>query len=257
MPAGYAHLQFGHDVIKHLDHDKMKTIILDNIDLFHIGLHGPDIFFYHRPYYPQDKINNIGKNMHHEKAYHFFEFAKKKINDDAHLAYILGFICHFILDSQLHGFIDHIICETKIGHFEIEAEYDRRFMIKNNDDPLKTRLYDHIIVNQNTVCTIQSFFPKLSCLEIEKTLQDIHFYDHLLNAKNPIKRRFIYTCFLKTPFKGLVMNYHINHKLDPYYSKFDQKYDLSIQEACQFMKEYIDKYQTDEPLSQRFHHDYE
>ena len=48
MPTTYAHYTFGQEVLKNLD-GEIKKIIDKNIDLYNIGLHGPDILFYHKP----------------------------------------------------------------------------------------------------------------------------------------------------------------------------------------------------------------
>ena len=48
MPGTYAHYAFGKKVLAQVD-DEIKNIILKNMDLFLIGLHGPDILFYYKP----------------------------------------------------------------------------------------------------------------------------------------------------------------------------------------------------------------
>ena len=48
MPAAYSHYRLGKKVISQLNYP-LKKIILDNRDLFDLGLHGPDILFYNRP----------------------------------------------------------------------------------------------------------------------------------------------------------------------------------------------------------------
>lgn len=63
--------------------------------------------------------------MHQEKANTFFEKAQDIIQSEAQLAYILGFICHYLLDSQMHPYIKRMIKNTNMDHFEIESDYDR------------------------------------------------------------------------------------------------------------------------------------
>ena len=117
MPAGYTHYCFGKDVYKHLDDQNIKDLLLRNENCFLIGLHGPDIFFYER-------WNKIARKMHQEKANTFFEKAQDIIQSEAQLAYILGFICHYLLDSQMHPYIKRMIKNTNMDHFEIESDYD-------------------------------------------------------------------------------------------------------------------------------------
>ena len=76
----------------------LKIYYLEIENCFLIGLHGPDIFFYER-------WNKIARKMHQEKANTFFEKAQDIIQSEAQLAYILGFICHYLLDSQMHPYI--------------------------------------------------------------------------------------------------------------------------------------------------------
>lgn len=46
MPTTYAHDLFGQKVYRQLP-DQVKEIIRKNGELYRIGLHGPDIFFYY------------------------------------------------------------------------------------------------------------------------------------------------------------------------------------------------------------------
>ena len=48
MPSTYAHYRFGQEVLKELPND-IKKIIIENKELYDIGLHGPDILFYYLP----------------------------------------------------------------------------------------------------------------------------------------------------------------------------------------------------------------
>lgn len=158
MPAGYTHYCFGKDVYKHLDDQNIKDLLLRNENCFLIGLHGPDIFFYER-------WNKIARKMHQEKANTFFEKAQDIIQSEAQLAYILGFICHYLLDSQMHPYIKRMIKNTNMDHFEIESDYDRLLLKRNHQDPLHKEIYEHIRFKEKEICTIQSFFPELSYLE--------------------------------------------------------------------------------------------
>ena len=64
-----------------------------------------------------------------EEAYKFFSHAKevyKNAKDkDAALAYIYGFINHFVLDHVCHGYVYYMQEKLNMGHYEIESEFDR------------------------------------------------------------------------------------------------------------------------------------
>ena len=70
MPAAYSHYRLGQLVLDKLN-QPLKRVLETNQDLFDIGLHGPDILFYNRPYI-HSKINRLGSAMHKERADIFF-----------------------------------------------------------------------------------------------------------------------------------------------------------------------------------------
>ena len=70
MPAAYSHYRLGQLVLDELN-QPLKHVLETNQDLFDIGLHGPDILFYNRPYI-HSKINRLGSAMHKERADIFF-----------------------------------------------------------------------------------------------------------------------------------------------------------------------------------------
>ena len=65
MPTTYAHDLFGQKVYRQLP-DQVKEIIRKNGELYRIGLHGPDIFFYYFIF--KNHVSGVGYRMHKEKA---------------------------------------------------------------------------------------------------------------------------------------------------------------------------------------------
>ena len=71
MPTTYAHDLFGQKVYRQLP-DQVKEIIRKNGELYRIGLHGPDIFFYYFIF--KNHVSSVGYRMHKEKARAFCSF---------------------------------------------------------------------------------------------------------------------------------------------------------------------------------------
>ena len=69
MPTTYAHDLFGKKIYHKLPKE-MQMVIQRNVNLYRIGLHGPDILFYHML---KPKVSTTGIRMHKEKAAPFFE----------------------------------------------------------------------------------------------------------------------------------------------------------------------------------------
>ena len=75
MPATYAHYRFGQDVLKALP-EKYRNILLQEEDLFNIGVHGPDLLFYYRPF-SHHPLHAEGGRMHRLTGREYFSEAGK------------------------------------------------------------------------------------------------------------------------------------------------------------------------------------
>ncbi len=135
MPTTYAHDLFGKEVYRRLPSD-MKALIRRHGDLYRIGLHGPDILFYYM--ISKNPVTQFGVNMHQEKARAFFEEGMRQVrrnNDEALLAYLLGFGCHYLLDSACHPYVNQMAEKGVIPHIVLEKEFDRVLMEETGKDP--------------------------------------------------------------------------------------------------------------------------
>lgn len=260
MPAGYTHFQFSEDIMKCISNQKIRDILIHHKALFQIGTHGPDIFFYHHFYNFHDKINCLGKKMHQDIARPFFEKAMEIIDNQDKLSYLLGFLCHFILDSQMHSCVKKIMEETDLKHFEIESEYDRLLLKRKDLDPTHSLLYSHVHINEHIVSTIHSFFPQFTYLEIQESLISLKRVDQLLKAPSYLKRGFIYCIFHLTfhfqHLQGLVINYHHNIKMEKYYELLDNTYQKALEDAIHEIDSYCLHLINKSPLPQIFDQNY-
>ena len=102
MPTTYTHDLFGKRVCRKLP-EKLQHLIRSNGNLYRIGQHGPDILFYY--FISKNPVTQYGVKMHGEKAREFFEKGMARVRKEknpALMAYMLGFGCHYILDSTCH-----------------------------------------------------------------------------------------------------------------------------------------------------------
>ena len=261
MPASYSHYRLGKIVLKQLD-DQLKKIINDNIDFYNIGLHGPDILFYNRPYL-HSKINRLSSAIHQQKACEFLLPAittLQQTKSQAQFAYLCGFVCHFILDSNCHPLVNEIMDKTKTTHFEIETELDRYFMVKDGLNPLKTHLTNHIHINDDIVSNIAIFYPQASIKDIYKSLKGMKFYDHLLVAPQLYKRGLIYLVlkitFTFKRFQGFVVNYQPNQKIALDIIALEKLFNQSIDECVVYINDFIAALKNEHSLSNRFNRNF-
>lgn len=193
MPSTYAHYKFGQDVLQRLP-EELQTVIKNHLPLYNIGLHGPDILFYYHPLF-RHPVNQLGYRLHERKAVSFFQNAltalKEMPDPEAGLAYILGFICHFALDSECHTYIEYKIQHSTMTHTEIESDFDRKLLRDAGCQPERTCLTSHIHPRRGDAEIIVRFFPQLHRKHIEKSLASMIYYNKLLLTPGKWKRRFV------------------------------------------------------------------
>lgn len=273
MPSTYAHYRFGQEVRRMLS-ERDRKIVEEHLDLFLIGLHGPDILFYYKPLHP-NPVNQIGYGMHAHPAKEFFLYATRiveqqkelqkerqkeqqteqqngqhneKRTDDgyvdyqASLAYLYGFICHFALDVSCNGYIDEKISQSGVTHAEIEVEFDRALLIQDGFDPIRKRLTDHITITPEYASVISKFFPGVNSIQVEKALHSMVFYNNLLIAPSKVKRGLVHS-LLKVSgnyheMHGLLVNYDKNPACEDSNQRLQQLYLDGEKLAIMLINEY-------------------
>lgn len=178
--------------------DRVQTCLQSAPDLFQIGLHGPDILFYYKPL-KKDPVNRLGSALHDLPAGEFFRHGADVLRDPANaavrqhgLAYLIGFLCHFALDSICHGYIEKKIQVSGLSHTEIETEFDRYLMVRDGKDPIRHRTTGHIHPNGPNAEVISRFFDGISAQQVLRSLKSMIRYHSLLIAPQEWKRRLIF-----------------------------------------------------------------
>ena len=193
MPTTYAHWRFGDKCIETLP-EELQTIINDNRDIFNFGVHGPDIFFYYKCL-KHNAVNEFGEELHEipfKKTVKLFKERFENVDDGyAALSYILGFTCHFTLDSYCHGYIDRKAEVSPTTHGKIESQYDRHLLIKDGYDPVKKKVTFSLKPNREIAETISQLFTEWDKKTIYKCIKDQRFYLNLLKDNSDFKRNFL------------------------------------------------------------------
>ncbi len=260
MPAGYAHLDFGKQVLNSLEVD-IQERIKNKIDLYNIGVHGPDILFYHRPL-SENVVNRMGNNMHRFLAYDFFKNGKRVIeqSDDkeASLVYMLGFITHFVLDGACHGYVGEVEKSKGLTHSEIESEFDRELLVMNGLDPLTTSLTTHVHRTPEVDKIIAPFFG-LYPREIKNSLKGMKRYLGFLLAPGKMKRNCVLGAMkfaeIYDKYKGLMINYEPNPICKDDVQELIIRKDKAIEYAHLLIHEYLE-FMDGSTLDERFRRDY-
>lgn len=194
MPAFYAHYRFGISVFRNLNKE-LKTIIRKYKEPFQMGLQGPDVFFFYKAY-KKNAVSDYGYDIHYRSALPFFEHAieviKEKGRESKEYAYLLGFICHFILDSESHHYVEQMVKEIGVAHLEIEEEYEKRLLKMDGKNPFRYPYAKKVYTDRITAQAMEPFYGEIADEEtIQKSLKWMKFVKKLFTAPCPVKQGMI------------------------------------------------------------------
>lgn len=161
MPATYAHYRFGTQMLRRMPADLGKTVKRHR-NLFDVGLHGPDLFFFYRPTL-STKIGRLGHKFHMQTGREFFSRASRNLRlepSEEGQAYLYGVLCHYILDAHCHPLVVQADWEGPVSHGRIEAEFDRFLMEKDGiHPPREMRLTKHMALTEPECEVVSRFYP--------------------------------------------------------------------------------------------------
>ncbi len=262
MPAGFTHVTYGDWVYESLS-DELKRNIAPYRVYYDLGLHGPDILFFHQ-LWKQNEVMKLGYRMHFQQARSFFESSreviKKSKNKGATLAYLLGFINHFVLDSECHGMINQQVRELEISHSELESEFDAYIMKELSLPHTSTRVCEHIKIKELDFSIIADVFA-ITAKEAKDSVWTMRFVLNTLVCPGKMKRAFVYQIMKLMgkydEYRGLVFNYEENQKCAEVVRVLRKKMDVALIDSVRLIHEYVATLDLNEILSERFDHDYE
>ena len=262
MPANYAHYRFGQSVREALPRRDQETIDAFP-ELYMIGLHGPDILFFYRPFL-SNPVSAMGYSLHDKSGCSFFENARNAITSSrepaAALAYAYGTLCHFALDVSCHAFVDESIATGGISHTEIESEFDRSLMLLDGIDPTKHIQTGHIRPTARNAGIIAPFYPGLTPALIHKTLRSMIVLSRLLLAGNDVKRWLIYTVMRLAgqydELHGMVISANGNPACEETNRELMRLYQLGLERANSFITSFGDFLSGKQELGRLFDYNF-
>ena len=245
MPATYAHYRFGQDVLKALP-EKYRNILLQEEDLFNIGVHGPDLLFYYRPF-SHHPLHAEGGRMHRLTGREYFSEAGKiflaRGPRKADYAYLCGFLCHFALDRACHGYINDLSAQGQVSHEEIESEFDRILLEEDGIDPVRTNLAAHIHASRKAAEVISLYFPGASQKEIHEGVRSLWGFNLLLTLPGHLGYRMVDRVLQRLSAYDFIHGHMINLDPDPLCEQSNrdlrERYENAISDACLLIRSYL------------------
>lgn len=227
MPSHYAHYRFGSAAIAFMDPHTRQTMQRFR-QLYDVGLHGPDIFFYHSIFF-HGKAFNLAKETHGEAGMDFFARVCQQLRqepNEAAMAYLYGVLAHYCLDSALHPFVKAQTEEGKIGHVELETEFDRFLLLR--DGKRQPNTFDgshHVKLTRGECSTAAGFYPTATAAMVNTGVRGMARWMKVLAMPNGNLRRIVEVCAgdsLRPHFMGRSPNKNCAHLNEPMLELYHQ-----------------------------------
>ncbi len=259
MPAVYAHYCFGARVAAQMD-GELKQIITKYKPQYEVGLQGPDIFFFYRPVI-KNRLNRYGYGLHKVSAYPFFRRALRVVRkygrDSREYAYLLGFICHFTLDSECHSYVNEMIGQIGVEHLEIEAEFDKTLLRQDGFDAFSYPIADLVAADRETAAAIAPFYhPEIGEKRVLGSLKDLQRVKKLFTTPGAVHYHLI-NAFMKltgtyAKSNGLMYQHTDNPACAVSNAGLQYRFDHAVLLAVRLMESFDESVRGGRPLEKRF-----
>ena len=261
MPAHYAHYYFGKDIIRNMPED-VKSIInnsSDSIDAFLIGLQGPDFLAFYQPY-SQNALNKEGQYIHNSSGKVFFEKAvrtAKAENSPEAYSYLIGSLCHYMLDSALHPLVDKYMAELNVTHAKVEREFDNHVLARDGKKPYDLDTKNVFPYNRKLSATIAKFYESPSPGQVTQAIGSMDRYLAMMCNRNAGIRAALYGILTAIRIEGvknkrdMVVANGNDHVCDKSNLVLYRAMRKCVSETCAEIDNLMDAVLLDAPLSDR------
>ena len=230
MPSTYAHRRFGEKVIPLLPLQVQRSVRQFR-RLYDVGLHGPDIFFYHNILF-RDKLVSLAKDTHALSGEAFFTGVCNKLRqepNEAALAYLYGTLAHYCLDSAAHPFVLEQSADGQVGHTELETEFDRFLLQLDGTRRTNTLDLREELKLTGGECRTVSDFYGIGSLAVHTSVKRMAFWVRILSMPKGPKRRFVEKCAgkkLREFFMNRTPNKNCEHLNEPMLECYDRALEI-------------------------------
>ncbi|MDD6259264.1 MAG: zinc dependent phospholipase C family protein [Erysipelotrichaceae bacterium] len=238
MPAATTHVEFAKDVLRTFPALKKR---IRNMRMFWLGSQGPDMLFFSHASALPGSLHKYGNLMHEKKVWPVIHFFESYAADDADLtSYVLGYLCHYALDSVMHPLIyavtDEICTHEKTGqsdgvvHVTLESEIDVWMLHQRGRTIEDYDVYKYLRVNEKEAKKLAEMYHRMfhkvfhldiSASRIYHGIQEVYIWtkwirprksthDAIYKIENVIGSHFLTGMMLYDTKPGKIIN--LDHK---------------------------------------------
>jgi len=232
MPSFYAHDRFGTALLERMPGD-IRRVCTRFPQLFRVGLQGPDFFFFYNPLF-KTAIGALGHACHQQSGTEFFAQASAAAGTEAAKAYLYGLLAHYCLDSLCHPYVQEQTADGKIGHVEMEAEFERFLLsLDGVSSPETFPRSKPIKLTRGECVTVAAFYPPAKPQHIYQAIINTAWCIRMVCRPHGIMRRMV---------SGVInmAGDNIRHQMVP--SRAEPKFRRSNERLLELYGEALERY---------------
>lgn len=254
MPANYAHHRFGKQILQDMPLEAKRPVQRFR-RMFDMGLHGPDLFFYHNPFM-KTAVRNLSNSFHGETGREFFGRACAVAVTEPAKAYLYGVLAHYCLDSVCHPYVQKIVDIGEAGHVAFEAEFDRHLLALDRvDAPHTYDLSPRLKLTRGECGTVAEFYPPATGGDIRRCTWIFAWFTRF--AANPNREKT--EKWLKRLKPGLcdgLIPLAEVEELTLYVEELQEYYDRALEKYPRMLEQLMAHMKTGEELGKDFERDF-
>ena len=261
MPGVYAHFLFGMEVLRQLPPD-VRSVVERHRQEYCLGLQGPDIFFYYRPF-RKNAVNRTARLVHKATAAEFLKRAESVLDstdDDRAVSYILGFICHFVLDSSCHPYIKRTMRSPGPSHTEMELEFDRFLIGAQRFSTAQLSPRRMLAVAPESCASVSLLYPGIAPKQVYKSARTMQHCLSALHSHRKTTRLMLRALSFSLRslriLSGLVENSETGERCRDSDRVLQSVFSGSVKDATELITGFGRSLNSREPLSVGFNRDF-
>ncbi len=248
MPYHYTHYRFGKDLLEKLPLPERQCIARFR-RMYDMGLQGPDIFYYHNPFWGTSQ-GALGDFFHQQTGQAFFPAAFAAAKNEAARAYLLGLVAHYCLDSLCHPYIDTLVAIGEVRHIALESEWDR-YLLQADGVPAP-HTYDmsrRLRLTRGECISVSAFYPGSTPGGVRSSIQFMAFAARFFaRGSREAKRRLLSR--IQPAFCDFFLPTEASAELSLYIAELEDRYRQALETCPRLLEELLQ--QQGETLSEAF-----
>lgn len=217
MPSHYTHLCFGRHVVEAMP-EQLRTAVWKHKHCYLAGLQGPDPLFYYHPL-GNNRVRELGSQIHSASGRAFFAHGVQVLRREStpqRESYLAGCICHYMLDTACHPYVEGELARRGIHHLQVETELDSALLLERGIDLYRRDLMSYLWPGEELTQAAAPFYEGLTEKEVNGAFRAMKRYVPFTRWKNDLLRQSIKTLLTLVGMKEESLGVLVEPNLHPH-----------------------------------------